>query len=196
MIKNSLFFCLIIFIYKITAIFYTNFDFFGDEAQYWIWSQQIDLGYYSKPPLLAWLISLISLIFGDSFQSLKLIPIFMYVFNSYLIYLILIKIYKNREEAILGSCTFFLIPAVTVSSFLISTDVVLIFFWSLSLLFILKIREQPNFYNFFLLGIFLGLAFLAKYAAIYFLISFILILFFDLNLRRIFLIKISNTLIF
>lgn len=195
-IKNSLFFCLIIFIYKISAIFYTNFDFFGDEAQYWIWSQQIDLGYYSKPPLLAWLISLTSFIFGDSFKSLKLIPIFMYVFNSYLIYLIFIKIYKNKKEAILGSCTFFLMPAVTVSSFLISTDIILIFFWSLSLLFILKIRELPNFYNFFLLGIFLGLSFLAKYAAIYFLISFILILFFDLNLRKIFLNKISNTLIF
>ena len=34
---------------KLIAIYLTNFDLFGDEAQYWIWSQSLDFGYYSKP---------------------------------------------------------------------------------------------------------------------------------------------------
>ena len=39
----------------------------GDEAQYWLWSQTLDLGYYSKPPLLAWFLNGYSILFGDSF---------------------------------------------------------------------------------------------------------------------------------
>ena len=29
-----------------------------DEAQYWRWSRTLDFGYYSKPPLIAWVIRL------------------------------------------------------------------------------------------------------------------------------------------
>ncbi len=28
-----------------------------DEAQYWAWAQSIQLGYYSKPPMVAWAIA-------------------------------------------------------------------------------------------------------------------------------------------
>src|SRR6266446_4955373 len=44
-------------------------DLFPDEAQYWVWSQQLALGYYSKPPLVAWLIALTTGLFGDSERS-------------------------------------------------------------------------------------------------------------------------------
>ena len=29
-----------------------------DEAQYWLWSQEFDFGYYTKPPLTSWIIGL------------------------------------------------------------------------------------------------------------------------------------------
>src|SRR5579863_4914745 len=32
-------------------------DLYPDEAQYWLWSLKPDWGYYSKPPLIAWLIA-------------------------------------------------------------------------------------------------------------------------------------------
>ncbi|MBS0623814.1 MAG: glycosyltransferase family 39 protein [Verrucomicrobia bacterium] len=35
-----------------------------DEAQYWMWSQQLDWGYYSKPPAIAWQIWMTTLVFG------------------------------------------------------------------------------------------------------------------------------------
>src|SRR5690242_19866156 len=31
-------------------------DLSGDEAHYWDWSRQLDLSYYSKGPLVAWII--------------------------------------------------------------------------------------------------------------------------------------------
>ena len=45
---------LALIVLKVGAAFFTNFSLYGDEAQYWLWSQSPALGYYSKPPLLAW----------------------------------------------------------------------------------------------------------------------------------------------
>src|SRR5260370_17115113 len=49
-------------------------DLFPDEAQYWVWSQQLALGYYSKPPLVAWLIPLTTGPFGASAFAASLSP--------------------------------------------------------------------------------------------------------------------------
>src|SRR6202022_3042573 len=47
-------------------------DLYPDEAQYWVWSQHLALGYYSKPPLVAWLIALTTGLFGDSELAVRL----------------------------------------------------------------------------------------------------------------------------
>ena len=75
-------------IFKIIAIYYTELGFHGDEAQYWVWSKNLAGGYFSKPPLLPWLIKSITSIFGDSFFILKSIPIFLYCIISYLIFIL------------------------------------------------------------------------------------------------------------
>ncbi len=36
----------------------------ADEAYYWVWGQQLDLGYYDHPPLIAWLIRASSALLG------------------------------------------------------------------------------------------------------------------------------------
>src|SRR5213078_4893458 len=45
---------------------------YPDEAQYWFWAQTPALGYYSKPPLIAWLIALTTGLFGDSEFAVRL----------------------------------------------------------------------------------------------------------------------------
>ena len=180
------FLCLFLLIVKVISISKTNFDLFGDEAQYWLWSKNLDFGYYSKPPLLAWTIALVCLIFGNSIFIIKMIPVFLYCVSSCVVFLISKKLNNNTQLAFLTATTFFLMPGVSVSSFLVSTDILLILFWALALLQILKIKEKPDSFNFILLGIFVGLAFLSKYAAIYFIFS-IIILLFEKIIRNIFL---------
>ena len=180
------FLCVFLLLIKITSIRFSNLDLFGDEAQYWLWSQKLDFGYFSKPPLLSWIIWLVCTIFGSSFFVLKMIPVFLYCLTSVVIFFISKKLLNNFELAFWTSITFFLMPGVSVSSFLVSTDILLILFWSLSLLQLLNIRENPSNLNFILLGIFVGLAFLAKYAAIYFIIC-MFFLFFEKEMKQIFL---------
>ena len=169
--------CFVFLIIKFISIYLTNFDLFGDEAQYWLWSKNLDFGYFSKPPLLPGIIALVCSFFGNSFFVIKMISVLMYCLNSYVIFLISKKLYKNLDLALLTATSFFLMPAVSVSSFLVSTDIILVLFWSLALLQTLIIKEKPSILNFILLGVFVGLAFLAKYAAIYFIVSIIFLLF-------------------
>ena len=42
-----------------------------DEAQYWRWSEKLDFGYYSKPPLIAWVIAASTAVFGDGEWAIR-----------------------------------------------------------------------------------------------------------------------------
>ncbi len=169
----------LLIVFKIVAIYFTEFSLYGDEAQYWLWSQTLDLGYYSKPPLLAWFLGGYSALFGDSFVSLKIFPIVIYFFISYAIYKLCLNLSFDKKKAQLCALSFLIIPAASLSSFLISTDLLLLLFWAISMVLLLKVIKTNLTINFFLLGLFLGLGFLAKYAAIYFLLSLLLLLFLD-----------------
>ena len=82
---------------RLTALLFTNFDLFGDEAQYWLWSEDLDFGYYSKPPFLSWAIAVWASVFGNSFIALKTLPFVMYFFTSFVIYFVSLEIYRNKK---------------------------------------------------------------------------------------------------
>ena len=137
--------CLFFILVKIISISLTEFNLYGDEAQYWLWSKEISFGYFSKPPLLAWLIGLVTSIFGNSFVVLKSIPALIYCITSYLVFIFTKKLFNDSHLAYICALTFFLLPSVTLSSFLISTDVLLILFWTWSLIQLLIMLNPSNY---------------------------------------------------
>ncbi len=177
---------LILLFQKILSLYFTNFDLFGDEAQYWLWSQDLDYGYFSKPPLLAWIIALYSSAFGDSFFSLKIIPSIAYIFTAWAVYNLCKNIGLKKKSSFECSLLFLLIPAVSFSSFIISTDIFLLLFWTLALNELVVIKNSKSFKNFLMFGVFIGLAFLSKYAAVYFIICLIIYILLDQNFREFF----------
>ena len=42
---------------RLAVLFITPLELYPDEAQYWLWSRTLDFGYFSKPPMIAWLIA-------------------------------------------------------------------------------------------------------------------------------------------
>ena len=50
---------------RLAALWLNATDLFFDEAQYWEWSRELAWGYYSKPPVIAWLIALSTSVCGD-----------------------------------------------------------------------------------------------------------------------------------
>ena len=186
--SNRILFSLVIILFfiKTISIYFTNFNMFGDEAQYWLWSKNFELGYFSKPPLLSWVIGIYSAVFGDSFFSLKLIPVFAYFLIGLSVYSLSKNIGLEKYEALSCSLFFLLMPAVSFSSFIISTDIFLLLFWTLSLNQLLKITHKPKIKNFVFLGIYIGLAFISKYAAIYFLVCLLVYILIDKKFRNLF----------
>lgn len=53
-----------------------NADPFGDEAYYWLWGQKLGLSYFDHPPLHAWLLRLVSVVFGWNQLSVRILTWF------------------------------------------------------------------------------------------------------------------------
>jgi len=77
----------------------------------------------------------------------------------------------DKKTASLSALTYLTLPAVILSSTLVSTDPSLLFFWSLTLLFFVKALTTQNNYWWYASGISAGLGMLSKYSMIIFLIS-------------------------
>ena len=159
-----------------------------DEAQYWDWSQNLDWGYFSKPPLLAFLIRVVTELCGNGENCIRSLSPFLHFLTSLIIFYSVHLLTKNFKKALLGSFLYLLMPGISFSSFLISTDVPLLLFSSLIALCIIKIfnSRKNTFLLFCLLGLFFALGFLSKYAIFYLLLSFLFSTLVDKECRRFF----------
>src|SRR5260370_7825314 len=93
---------------------------FPDEAQYWVWSQQLALGYYSKPPLLAWLIALTTGLFGDSEFAVRLSPPLLHAGAAIFVYAIGARLFDRRAGS-WSALAYAFLACFSVSPLLIST---------------------------------------------------------------------------
>ena len=170
-----------------------------DEAQYWHWSRNIDIGYFTKPPLIAWMIAFSTFIFGNEEWAVRLFSPLIHLLISLVLWTTA-KFAFGSNSGRLAALIWIFTPAASLGGFIISTDTPLLLFWSLSLLFLLiSLRNNSSFSSLFV-GIFLGFAFLSKYAALYFLIFFIIWwVIYDrniyLNVKNILIIFFTSTLI-
>ena len=189
----------IITIFRIYSLHVSPIELSVDEAQYWHWSRNIDFGYFTKPPLIAWIISFSTFIFGNDEWAIRLFSPITHLFISLVLWGTA-KFAFGSTAGKVAALIWIFTPAASLGGFIISTDTPLLLFWSLSLFFLLKsLRLNSSFASLFV-GIFLGLAFLSKYAALYFPIFFIIWwLIYDrskfLNIRNIFIILFTSVLI-
>ena len=142
-------------------------DLFFDEAQYWDWSRELAFGYFSKPPLLAWIIAASDPICGSGEACVRITSPLFYLGTSLIVYATAKELY-DRETAFWSALTVALLTGVSFSTRIASTDVPLLFFWALALFAYLKLLAAPDWRWTLVLGISLGIGLLAKYAMIYF----------------------------
>ncbi|MEZ5452016.1 MAG: glycosyltransferase family 39 protein [Thiothrix sp.] len=147
-----------------------------DEAQYWYWAQALDWGYYSKPPVIAGLIAGTTSVCGDSEWCVRSGSLLLYPLSTWLLFLVARKLFDARV-ALVAAVLFFTLPAVSLSSILISTDVALFFCWTLALYAFVFALDSDSLDDWILLGVALGLGMLSKYTMGIFLVSALMYVF-------------------
>ena len=148
-----------------------------DEAQYWLWSQNLDFGYFSKPPVVAWAIRLSTeLIDSNRAFAIRIPSAVAYAVASCFIYLLASRLYNSRI-AKYAAVIFATIPGVSLSSTLVTTDPFMVMFWSIAL-YLFYNAVQNNKMSWWLgAGMVSGFGLLAKYNFIFFLPSAFLYLY-------------------
>jgi hypothetical protein len=189
---------LLVFI-TVLRIYYLSlgqFNLFFDEAQYWFWAQTPSLGYYSKPPMVAWFIALTTSLCGDGEMCVRLSSPILHMFTAISIYFAAAELFVSKNARVKNqkphdstipffcALTYITLPAVSVSSTLVSTDSSLLMFWALSLLFFVKAIHTDRLRWWILAGVAAGLGMLSKYNMILFLASAFLYLAFSKENRH------------
>ena len=145
-------------------------DLYPDEAQYWVWSQRLALGYFSKPPLVAWLIDLTTGLFGDSEFAVRLSAPLLHAGAAAFVYGLGARLY-DRRVGLWSAFVYVSLPGVSVSAFVISTDAALLLFWAAALYAFVRAREMDGWGWWLAAGLAAGLGLLSKYAMAYWILS-------------------------
>ena len=140
---------------------------YPDEAQYWWWAQAPDWGYFSKPPMIAWVVWLTTALFGNAEWAIRLASPLLHGATALLLYGIGKRSFGERV-GFWSAIAYATLPGISYSSGLISTDVPLLFFWAVALYAFLRAMAGTGWRWAIVCGVALGLGFETKYAMAYF----------------------------
>lgn len=162
---------------RLIALFLTPLELYPDEAQYWVWAQSPAFGYYSKPPLIAWLIGATTALGGDSEPFVRLSSPLLHAVAALSLFKAGERLFDART-GLWAAVIYSLMPGVQLSAGVASTDAALLCALSLALWAVAALGwrdEAPQrsartrHGTALALGVAVGLALLSKYAALYFL---------------------------
>ncbi|MGE3143245.1 MAG: ArnT family glycosyltransferase [Hyphomonadaceae bacterium] len=154
-----------------------------DEAQYWFWSLTPDWGYFSKPPLIAWAIWATTHLFGEAEWAVRLAAPLAQAGAAVILYSFGRAAY-GAQAGFWAGVGWLLMPAVWLSSAVISTDALLIPLWACALFALWRLVETRGLGWALALGAAIGLGALAKYAMLYFLLCAVIAMVWAAPVRR------------
>ena len=138
-----------------------------DEAYQWVWSKHLALSYYSKPPLIAWVQWLGTHLFGDNQFGVRFFSPVCAAVGS----LVALRFFARHVSARAGFWLVAIIsvtPLLAVGSTLMTVDPLLSLFWTLAMFAGWRAaQDDGETKHWALVGLWMGLAFLSKYTALF-----------------------------
>lgn len=157
----------------------------ADESYYWVWSHHHQLSYFDHPPFVAWLFWLGHPL--ENVLSLVRWPAVLLSHGTLAIWLRVFRRWLSPQQLELWLWLALLSPLLGGSAMVITPDVPLLFFWSLSALFFLRWTQRPTWLHSLFLGLAFGFGMTSKYVMVLFLLSLLPVLVLAPSLRRLFL---------
>jgi hypothetical protein len=160
-------------------------DLSGDEAQYWDWSRRLGLSYYSKGPLIAYIIRGSCALFGDNMPAVRLPALILSVGSSIITYLLTKRLFNSEKLALGAVLLNHLTPLLVAGSLLMTIDSPLFFCWGLATyLAAIAILEEKR-WPWPWIGLIVGIGTLGKYGMLLWLPILGAAMMFDESGRRI-----------
>ncbi len=150
---------------RFVFILIADLDMVGDEAYYWDWSRHPDWCYYSKPPMVAWLIGAATWALGDSMPVVRL-PAVLLGGGFLIAYYFTAKAFYSSKAAAIALLLILATPANAISNLIMTIDPPLYFFWMVTLYFLYHALFKEDKSAWWLAGLFAALACLSKPSAI------------------------------
>jgi 4-amino-4-deoxy-L-arabinose transferase-like glycosyltransferase len=137
----------------------------ADEAYFILWGRSPALGYYDHPPMVGWMLAPLAAV-SETAWLMRLPAVLVPPLVALAVRAALQRWFgRDEDTANLAALAIVLAP-INVWNVLVTTDTPLVLFSAASLLVFARAAQQASKGFFFLSGILLGLAFLAKYFAV------------------------------
>ena len=127
-------------LFRLYYILHGPLDLSPDEAHYWEWSRRLDMSYYSKGPMIAYLISLGTSLFGDTVLGIRIMALIFMGASSITLFYLGKKLY-DETVGLASALILNIIPLFSTFGIIFTIDSPFIFFWILSLFLFWKIIE-------------------------------------------------------
>jgi undecaprenyl-diphosphatase len=139
-----------------------GYDLHFEEAQYWAWSRHLDWGYYSKGPLVAWLIAAGDALPGQGEWQVRLPAWLAYDLFLLLVFLFARDLWRDRRAAWWALALGIAMPAYFVLGGVMTTDVLLFAAWAGGLWAAWRALAQGDTRAWYAFAVAVGLGALAK----------------------------------
>jgi 4-amino-4-deoxy-L-arabinose transferase-like glycosyltransferase len=142
-----------------------------DEAHYWEWSRRLDWSYYSKGPLVAYLIGLSTALGGSTELFVRLPAVLLSAGTTVCVFGLLKALFYDVRLALVTAMCLHAVPLFAAGALLMTIDAPLVFFWSLMLWLVYRAVAEARPVYWYAAGIALAGGLLSKYAMGYVVIS-------------------------
>ncbi|HEU6435916.1 MAG TPA: glycosyltransferase family 39 protein [Nitratidesulfovibrio sp.] len=119
-------------------------DLVQDESQYWDWSRRLQLSYYSKGPLIAWLIHGWTALLGDTETGVRMGAVVNAALAQTLLYLGASRLFRAPGLGVLTLFVANTTPLFMASGVLMTTDSPLLLCWAGALFCLHWISREPR----------------------------------------------------
>jgi len=167
----------------VKIILAVTLPFSQDESYYWVWSKNLQLSYLDHPPMVAWLLWLGNIF--EPFLNAVRLPAVILGHLTILIWINILLKFISEKKIVFWILLVLFSPLLGVGSIIVTPDIPLLFFLSLSLLFSIQIFEDHKLLNYFFLGLSLGLGFISKYHTVLFIPLLLINLILNKNYKNI-----------
>lgn len=117
---------------RVILLILSPLDLSGDEAYYWEWGRHLDWGYFSKPPLIGWLMGWIGWIGADTTLGIRLCALLLGTGTLIWAFLLARKMFSARA-GFLAAAAIGLSPANAALCQILTIDAPLLCSWTLAL---------------------------------------------------------------